>query len=72
MTTHRALFATMFALAALALAGCTPDQPSPAPQERDKALQRVIEQPLDKARAVEDETLKAQQEQLKKIDEQGG
>lgn len=56
-----------------ALAACS-SEPPPPPQarEQDKALQQAIQAPIDKARAVEDEVLKAQQEQQRKIDAQGG
>lgn len=62
------------ATALLALVACSSEPPPPPPQarEEDKALQQGIQAPLDKARAVEDEVLKAQQEQQRKIDEQGG
>lgn len=55
-----------------ALAACSSEAPPPAPKAEDRALQEAIQAPLDKARAVEDDVLKAQQEQQKKIDEQGG
>ena len=61
-------------LAAVVLLGACSSEPPPPPQarEQDKALQQAIQQPLDTARAVEDEVLKAQEEQQRKIDEQGG
>lgn len=57
-----------------ALVACSSEPPPPPPQARaqDKALQQAIQAPIDKANAVEDDVLKAQQEQTKKIDEQGG
>lgn len=66
--------AGVFALGmGLMLGACSSEPPPPAQvREEDKALQRAIEEPLDKARAVEDQVLKAQEEQAKKIDEQGG
>ena len=55
------------------LAACSSDpQPPPQVREEDKALQRAIQEPLDKARGVEDQVLKAQEEAARKIDEQGG
>ncbi|MBB5207853.1 hypothetical protein [Chiayiivirga flava] len=62
------------AIVLLALVACSSEPPPPPPQarEEDKALQHAIQAPLDKARAVEDEVLKAQQDQQRTIDEQGG
>ena len=59
---------------ALALTACGSDAPAPAPEprEEDRALERAIQAPQDKARAVEDEVMKAKQEQDAKIEEQGG
>lgn len=55
------------------LAACSSDPPPPTQvREEDKALQRAIQEPLDKARGVEDQVLKAQEEAARKIDEQGG
>lgn len=57
----------------LLLGACSSEPPPPAQvREEDRALQRAIEEPLDKARAVEDQVLKAQEEQAKKIEEGGG
>ena len=56
----------------LALTACGSDAPPPQPREEDRALERAIQEPQDKARAVEDEVLKAKQEQDAKIEEQGG
>lgn len=53
------------------LVACS-SEPPPAPEKEDRALQEAIQVPLDKANAVEDQVLKAQQDQQKKIDEQGG
>lgn len=66
---NRLLFA---ALLLAALGACTSERPPAEVREEDKALQKAIQAPLDKANAVEDEVLKAQQEQQRKIDEQGG
>lgn len=54
------------------LAACSSEPPPPQARAQDKALQQAIQAPIDKAKAVEDDVLKAQQEQAKKIDEQGG
>ena len=59
--------------AALALlAACTSDAPPPEPREEDRALERAVQAPQDKARAVEDELQKAKEAQDAKIQEQGG
>ena len=63
---------SLIVLAALLLAACGSDAPPPEPREQDRALQRAIQAPQDKARAVEDEVLKAKQEQDARIEEQGG
>lgn len=64
--------ATVVAMLMVVLAGCSQERPPAEVREEDKALQKAIQAPLDKANAVEDEVLKAQQEQQRKIDEQGG
>lgn len=63
---------TFIAVLLLTLAACSSDAPPPAPREEDRALEKAIQAPLDKARAVEDEVMKAKQEQDAKIEEQGG
>ena len=58
---------------ALLLAACSSEPPPPAQvREQDRALEHAIQEPLDEARAVEDQVLKAQDAQAKKIDEGGG
>lgn len=42
------------------LAACTQPAPPPPPAERDKALLRTIEEPQQRAKAVEADVLKAQ------------
>ena len=58
----------------LVLAACSSEPPpAPAPlREEDKTLQRAIQEPLDKARAVEDQVLKAEQERAKQLEDSGG
>lgn len=63
---------SLAALGALLLAACGSDTPPPEPREQDRALERAIQAPQDKARAVEDEVLKARQEQDARVEEQGG
>jgi PBP1b-binding outer membrane lipoprotein LpoB len=69
-------------LFAFALAGCSaptppptdqpPDPQATAQQERDKQLLHAIQRPIDKAKSVEDTTLKAADEQKQQIEDQGG
>jgi PBP1b-binding outer membrane lipoprotein LpoB len=71
-----------FLLLAFAAAGCSaptppptdqpPDPQAAAQQERDKQLLHAIQRPIDKAKSVEDTTLKAADEQKQQIDEQTG
>lgn len=56
---------------AFVLVACS-SEPPPPPREQDRALQRAIQEPQDKARAVEDAVLKAKEEQDAKMEEQGG
>jgi PBP1b-binding outer membrane lipoprotein LpoB len=67
---------------AFALAGCSAPTPPPADQppdpqaaaqkQRDQQLLHAIQRPIDKAKSVEDTTLKAAEEQRQQIDEQTG
>ena len=64
----------LFALALLA--GCDP-APSPAPEEsapdeRARDLERAVQEPLDKARAVEDQVKAQKERQDREIEEGGG
>jgi hypothetical protein len=71
-----------FLLLAFAAAGCSaptppptdqpPDPQAAAQQERDQQLLHAIQRPIDKAKSVEDTTLKAADEQKQQIDEQTG
>jgi hypothetical protein len=75
-----------FLMLALALAGCSAPTPPPtnqppdpqadpqaaAQQERDKQLLHAIQRPIDKAKSVEDTTLKAAEDQKQQIEDQGG
>jgi hypothetical protein len=54
------------------LAACGSDDPAPPPREEDRALERAIQEPLDRARAVEEEMEKARREQDAKLREQEG
>lgn len=53
------------------LLACSPSAPPP-PREQDRALERAIQEPQDKARAVEDQLEAARRAQDEKLREQGG
>jgi hypothetical protein len=71
---------------ALAATGCSAPKPPPTDQppdpqadpqaaaqkERDQQLLHAIQRPIDKAKSVEDTTLKAAEEQRQQIEDQGG
>ena len=67
---------------ALAAAGCSaptppptdqpPDPQAPAQHARDTQLRDAIQRPIDKAKGVEDTTLKAADEQKQQIEDAGG
>ena len=64
---------TLPLLALLLLAGCTPEAPPPPPADDDsRALERAVQEPLDKARAVEDQVKAAKEKQDREIEEGGG
>ena len=55
----------------LALSACGSTEPPP-PSDQDRELQKALQAPLDKAKAMEEEMRKARKEQDAKIQEQGG
>ncbi len=59
-------------LACLQLSACGDREPPPAPKEEHKALQRAIQEPIDKARAVEGELQKQQEAMRRTLEEDGG
>ncbi len=71
-----------FLFLACAVAGCSAPEPPPtdqppdpqaaAQQARDTQLRDAIQRPIDKAKGVEDTTLKAADEQKQQIEDQGG
>ena len=71
-----------FLLLAFAAAACSaptppptdqpPDPQAAAQQARDTQLRDAIQRPIDKAKGVEDTTLKAADEQKQQIEDQGG
>lgn len=54
------------------LAACDKPAPPEPPQPEHQALQRAIQEPLDKARAAEAELQKRQDEMQRQIDDAGG
>lgn len=52
------------------LAACGSEPPPP--REQDRALERAIQEPQDKARAVEEQLEQARRAQDEKLREQGG
>lgn len=69
MNTVRTGVAMLLAAAVLALAGCGGNEPPPPPKDEHKALQRAIQEPLDKARAVEGELQKQHEAMQRQLDE---
>jgi len=57
---------------AMGLAACGKSAPPEPPQPEHQALQRAIQEPLDKARATEAELQKRQDEMQRQIDDAGG
>ena len=51
------------------LAGCGEPEPPPPPKDEHKALQRAIQEPLDKARAVEDQLQEQQKAMQRQLDD---
>lgn len=49
-----------------------PDPQAASQQARDTQLRDAIQRPIDKAKGVEDTTLKAADEQKQQIEDQGG
>jgi hypothetical protein len=74
---RKLLFCTIAGLALVAMAACDkpsmpdPEQP-PEPQAGHTQLRDAIQQPLDKARAVEDAGKRAAEAQRAAIEEAGG
>lgn len=56
----------------LVLAGCEPSAPPPPPREQDRALERAVQEPLDRAREVEQQMRDARKQQDEAIREGGG
>ena len=60
------------AMLGLLLAGCVESPPPETPREEDRKLERAVQEPLDKARAVEDQMREARKQQDEKLREDGG
>lgn len=54
------------------LAACSQPAPPPPPKESDQALKRTIEEPLQRAKAVEADVLKSQHRVDEALDAQEG
>ena len=61
--------AVLLLLAAATLAGCV-ETPPPEPREEDRKLERAVQEPLDKARAVEQQMQEAKERQDEEMREQ--
>lgn len=59
-------------LAVSLLAGCQPEPSPPPADDSSRALERAVQEPLDKARAVEDQVKAAKAKQDREIEEGGG
>lgn len=65
---QRGAFALLACLIA-PLTGCGDPEPPPPPKDEHKALQRAIQEPLDKARAVEGQLQEQQKAMQRQVDE---
>lgn len=69
---------SMRSIARLALSSCVAvgviacSSSAPPPQDEHKALQRAIQEPLDKARAAEAQLQKQQEAAQRELDDAGG
>ena len=62
---------TSLAVAVLCLSGCD-GTPRPEPPKKEPLPDTALHAPIEKARAVEDQMMKAKAEQDAKLEEQGG
>ena len=60
------------ALAAFALGACGSSAPSQTPREEDRKLERAVQEPLDRARAVEQQMRDARAKEDAEIQDGGG
>jgi hypothetical protein len=63
---------SLAASSCLALAACGSSAPPEAPRAEDRRLERAVQEPLDKARAVEEQMQKQKEAQDAKLREQEG
>jgi hypothetical protein len=64
--------AFVFALLAPSLAACGDSAPPPTPREEDRKLERAVQEPLDRARAVQQQMQDAREQQDAEIEDGGG
>lgn len=69
MMVARASLAIVLLAALPGLAGCGSNEPPPPPKDEHQALQRAIQEPLDKARAVEADLQKQHDARQRQLDE---
>lgn len=62
----------LVAASCLALAGCGSSAPPEPPREEDRRLERAVQEPLDKARALEEQMQQQKAERDAKLREQEG
>jgi hypothetical protein len=67
---HRHAF--VLALLALSLGACGSSAPQQAPREEDRKLERAVQEPLDRARAVQQQMQDARKQQDAEIEDGGG
>lgn len=72
MKAPSAIRMTLLLLVASSLAACGKSAPPEPPRQEHQALQRAIQEPLDKARAAEADLQKRQDEMQRQIDASGG
>ncbi len=65
---QRGAFALLSCLT-LMLTACGNSEPPPPPKDEHKALQRAIQEPLDKARAVEGQLQEQQKAMQRQVDD---
>ena len=63
---------SLAASSCLALAACGSSAPPEAPRAEDRRLEHAVQEPLDKARAVEDQIKQEKERQDREIEEGGG
>ncbi len=72
MSLARGTGITLLLALAANITACGTSSPPEPPREEHKDLQRAIQQPIDRARAVQDEVQKQQESLQRQVDESGG